>query len=827
MKLRLILLVLSLLSFLSVSVGGYFYYANLREAAFHEAERQSLNRLVAIKRNLSTFFSENVKPVRVLAGMKEIRAALVRPDAASLARANAMLDYFQRTLGVAVCYLMDRRGDTIASSNRHAADSFVGFNFAFRPYFRQAISGHPSSYLAIGITSKKRGAYYSQPVYGKQKAPLGVVVIKASIGSIEEELGADRDEIVLVTDPAGIIFLSSRKAWLNHTVQQLSSVQADKIRQSAQFGPGPWPWTGLTFKGPNTAVNAAGVEYMTHRLTLNKFPGWQVINLRSLKAITKTVSDPIIKITGQIILILLLFIGLAVGILYRKASQELTRRREAELALRQGQERYRSLYNNTPAMLHSVDPSGCLLSVSDYWCEMLGYPREAVIGRNILEFHTEASRRYAEETVFPEFRQHGFVKDVSYQFVKKNGEVIDALLCAFGERDDQGHIFRSLSVSIDVTERLKAERALKQAQEELRSYSQDLERQIRKRTREIASIFRYTPAVVYIKDGEGRYTLINPRFEKLFGLSQEEVRGKTDYDIFPKDTADRLKANDSKVLATKLCQQVEEQIPQADGLHTYLSVKFPIYDDYRSISGLCGISMDITEVKKAQDQLRRLSGSIIAGQEKERTAIARELHDELGQMLTALRLDCVWLSERLKGEDGKAGERASGMCCLIDKGIKEVREMAVRLRPGVLDRLGLVDALEWYATDFERRTGITCLFEPDGVPLIPDNVATAAYRIAQEALTNVVRHTNANLATMMLRAEDGVLTLTVSDNGQGFDPTKLPEDEGLGIAGMKERASLVGGKLEVQSQAGQGTSIYFKVPVEPASSSAGSVTGSR
>jgi PAS domain S-box-containing protein len=825
MKLRLILLVLSLLAFLSVSVGGYLYYANLREAAFHEAERQSLNRLLAIKRNLSTFLSENVKPVRVLAGMKEMREALVRPDAASLAQANAMLDHFQSTLGAAVCYLMDRRGNTVASSNRHAPDSFVGVNFGFRPYFQQAIAGHPSSYLAIGITSKKRGAYYSQPVYGKKKASLGVVVIKASIGSIEEELGADRDEIVLVTDPQGIIFISSRKDWLNHTMEQLSSAKTDKIRQSAQFGPGPWSWTGLTFEGPNTTVNAAGVKYMMHRLALDKFPGWQVINLRSLKAITKTVSDPIIEITGQIILILLLFIGLAVGILYRKASQELTRRREAELALRQGEERYRSLYNNTPAMLHSVDPSGCLLSVSDYWCEMLGYRREEVIGRNILEFHTEASRRCAEETVFPEFRQHGFVKDVSYQFVKKNGEVIDALLCAFGERDEQGHIFRSLSVSIDVTERLNAERALKQAQEELHSYSQDLERQIRKRTREIASIFRYTPAVVSIKDGEGRYTLINPRFEKLFGLSQEEVRGKTDYDIFPKETADRLQANDSKVLATKVCQQVEEQIPQADGLHTYLSVKFPIYDDSRKISGLCGISMDITEVKKAQDQLRRLSGSIIAGQEKERTAIARELHDELGQMLTALRLDCVWLSERLQEADAQAGERAAGMCCLIDRGIKEVREMAVRLRPGVLDRLGLVDALEWYATDFERRTGITCLFEPNGAPLIPDKVATAAYRIAQEALTNVVRHTNANLVNMILQAEDGVLTLIVADNGQGFDPAKLPEEEGLGIAGMRERASLVGGELEVQSQAGKGTSVYFRVPVAPASSWASPDTG--
>ncbi|MBI4642161.1 MAG: PAS domain S-box protein, partial [Deltaproteobacteria bacterium] len=739
MKLRLILLILALLSFLSASAGGYLYYASLKEAAFHEAERQSLNRLVAIKRNLSTFLSENVKPARVLAGMKEIREALARPDAASVAQANAMLDYFQKTLGVEVCYLMDRRGNTAASSNRHAPDSFVGVNFAFRPYFQQAISGAPSSYLALGITSKKRGAYYGHPVYGKKEAPLGVVVIKASIEHIEEELGADRDEIVMVTDPSGIIFISSRDDWLNHTIQQLSSERAAKIAQSVQFGVGPWPWMGLTLRGPHAAVDAAGEEYLMHQLELDSYPGWHVIHLKSLKAIAKTVSDPIMRITGHIILVLLLLIGLAVGILYRRASRELTRRQEAEMALRKSEERYRTLYKNTPAMLHSVDPSGSLLSVSDYWCEMLGYLREEVIGRNILEFHTEASRRYAEETVFPDFLNKGFVKDVSFQFVKKSGEIIDLLLSAFAERDDKGNIFRSLSVSIDVTEQLKAERALKQAQEELSSYSQDLERQIRKRSREIASILKYTPAVIYIKDRDGRYTLINPRFEKLFGLSQEEVRGKTDYDIFPKETADQLKANDSKVLATKVCQQVEEQIPQADGLHTYLSVKFPIYDDSRAISGLCAISTDITEVKKAQDQLRRLSGSIIAGQEKERTAIARELHDELGQMLTALRLDCVWLSERLKGRDAMAKGRASGMCSLIDKGIQDVREMAVRLRPGVLDRLGLEDALEWYTADFERRTGITCFFERDGAPLIPDNVATAAYRIAQEALTNVTR----------------------------------------------------------------------------------------
>jgi PAS domain S-box-containing protein len=445
------------------------------------AERQALNRLVATKRNLSAFLSENVKPVRVLAGMKEIREALMRTDAASLAQANGMLDHFQKTLGAEVCYLMDLQGNTVASSNRHASDSFVGINFAFRPYFQKAISGTPTSYLAIGITSKRRGAYYSHPVNGKKEAPLGVGVIKASIEHIEEELSSDLDEIILVTDPLGIIFISTRQDWLNHTIRQLSPEDTARIARSVQFGEGPWPWTGLTLRGHRSVVDAAGNDYLMHQLELDRYPGWNVVHLRSFKAITKTVSDPIIRITGHIILTLLLFIGLAVGILYRKASKELTWRKEAEMALRQSEARYRSLYNNTPAMLHSVDPTGNLLSVSDYWCEMLGYRREEVIGRKISEFHTEESWRYAEEAVFPGFLENGFVKDVPFRIKKKSGEIIDVLLSAFGERDDQGNLVRSLSVSIDVTERLKAERALKQAKEELSRYSQDLERQIRKR----------------------------------------------------------------------------------------------------------------------------------------------------------------------------------------------------------------------------------------------------------------------------------------------------------------------------------------------------------
>ena len=142
MKLRVILMVLSLLAFLSASTGGYLYYTSLKKSAFKEAERQAVARVHTIKKNLSSFLSENIKPVRALSGMKEFRQTLIQPeDKNSLNNANIILDHFNKTLEVEVCYLMDPGGNTIASSNRDATDSFVAKNFDFRPYFQQAIQG--------------------------------------------------------------------------------------------------------------------------------------------------------------------------------------------------------------------------------------------------------------------------------------------------------------------------------------------------------------------------------------------------------------------------------------------------------------------------------------------------------------------------------------------------------------------------------------------------------------------------------------------------------------------------------------------------------------
>ena len=814
MKLRLILLILSLMAFVFASAGGYFYYSSFKESAFRVAESETVIRLERINKNLSLLLSEYNKPVRILAGMEELQELLSRPGQEALAAVNRVLDRFRNTLKADVCYLMDNTGNTVASSNRNDPDSFVGQNFSFRPYFQMAIRGQAASYLAVGTTSGKRGVYFSYPLYGYGKeSPDGIVVIKGSIEMIEREIGFTGDEIVMVTDPNGVIFISNQPDWLYKTAWSISQETASEIAASRQFGSGPWDWIGLEMTDEEYVVDRVGQKYLHHQIEMDNYPGWKVNHLLEMNKITHKAFKPLVVFVRPIVLALFVVMCLSVFMLYRQASLEIRQRKAAEEALRESDARYRSLYPNTPAMLHSINRKGEIVSISNYWSEMLGYSEQEVIGRKLTDFFTEESKKYAEETVFPEFFKKGYCTDVPYRFTKKNGEVIDILLSAIGDRDEKGDIVRTLAVSIDVTERNRALEALRKAKEELANYSRDLERQVSIRTREITNILKYTPDVVYVKDREGRYILVNSRFEELFGVSNEEVRGKTDYQIVSKEVADEFRRNDLQVLQQGKSMQVEEQVQHNNEIHTYLSVKFPVYDEAGAVNGVCGISTDITAVKKAQDQLRRLSGRIMASQEKERAAIARELHDELGQVLTALRMDAVWMQDRLKDSDPKIVERALTMCDLIDKTIKDIRSIAIRLRPGVLDDLGLVDALEWLTSDFENRSGITCVFEHANVPELHETVATAAYRICQEAITNVARYADSSRVSVVLKADKNILSLSVRDDGKGLDTSDLVGFEGVGIAGMRERAMLAGGNLEVMSDTGKGCHVLFKVPI--------------
>src|SRR3989339_311876 len=459
----------------------------------------------------------------------------------------------------------------------------------------------------------------------------------------------------------------------------------------------------------------------------------------------------------------------------QQLKQEIEERKRTEAELEQTKDYLENVIANSVDAIGIVDRQGKFILWNRRAEEIYGYELEELADKTAFELYADPDEL---DRMLGRLRRDGVVREFEILMKKKD------------------------------------EAALKYAQSELRRYSSDLERQVREQTREINSILRYTPSVVYIKDREGRYTLVNSRYEELFKISQEQIRGKCDHDMFPRALADQIRASDLQVLALRRPFQAEEAMPPPDGRRTYLSVKFPLYNEQGAPTGLCGIATDITELKKAQDQLRRLSGSIMANQEKERKAIARELHDELGQVLTALRMDAVWLSERLQPQDPKAGDRALAMCGLIDSTIDEVRGLATRLRPGVLDDLGLIDALEWYIADFAKRTGIACTFKHRQVPNIDGIGVTAAYRIVQEALTNVTRHAAATQVKVSLEPKKGMLTLAVADNGRGFDLQEIASSECLGLAGMRERAGLLGGSLEIRSRPGKGTKVCFKLPAD-------------
>jgi two-component system sensor histidine kinase UhpB len=216
--------------------------------------------------------------------------------------------------------------------------------------------------------------------------------------------------------------------------------------------------------------------------------------------------------------------------------------------------------------------------------------------------------------------------------------------------------------------------------------------------------------------------------------------------------------------------------------------------------------------------LRRLSRHLQVIREKESKGIAREIHDELGQALTALKMDISWLSHKIAEYDGNKDrllEKMVSMSQLVDKTIQVVQKISAELRPGLLDDLGLVPAIEWLAQEFETRSGIKCKtkLEADDTEISPD-CSTAIFRIVQEALTNVARHSQATRVSVRLREKDEKLALTVTDNGVGINRAHILSPESLGIIGMRERLAAFGGELKLKGTPGRGTTLAIQIPVK-------------
>jgi PAS domain S-box-containing protein len=379
----------------------------------------------------------------------------------------------------------------------------------------------------------------------------------------------------------------------------------------------------------------------------------------------------------------------------------------------------------------------------------------------------------------------------------------------------------------------------------------------------VASMLEHLPNMVFVKDAEDlRFVHFNEAGEKLLGYSRSELLGKNDYDFFPKEEADFFTAKDREVLASGRLLEIPEEPLQTrySGVRVLHTKKIPICDSTGRPQYLLGISEDITERKEAErilydtnaelerrvvertaqlmeanrmlqeeiaerhavtERLQDLSVRMIRAQEEERSRIAREVHDDYSQQLAIISIELDRLRQRELGQAGEFGSFCEDLFQKVRQLSGDLHGLSHELHPSKLDHLGLMSAVRSLCSETSRRHNLEVECAGQDVPKsLPQPVALCLYRIAQEALRNVVKHSGARQSKIEISGRPGAIWMRVRDSGKGFDPDLPAAKEGLGLVSMQERVRALGGQMSIESGRSEGTCITIQVPL-PVASSAG------
>jgi PAS domain S-box-containing protein len=348
-------------------------------------------------------------------------------------------------------------------------------------------------------------------------------------------------------------------------------------------------------------------------------------------------------------------------------------------------------------------------------------------------------------------------------------------------------------------------------------------RQERIATAEQAALLELTQDSVFVIDLEGRVQFWSRGAEAMLGYSKAEASGKIAHDLLCTDFPEPF----SEIVATlmRIGHWEGDLIKTAkDGRRVVMAGRWALQKGKRGQPPrMLVVNSDITERRRGEEllvlqteQLRALAGRLQGVREEDRKRVARDLHDQIGQILTAIKMDMSWMGRHLPESASEVLARLKESIQLIDYGVKTVRTICSGLRPGVLDDLGLAAAIEWQANEFASRNGVICRVSVPPVDLHHDgDRATATFRIFQECLTNVIRHAKAKSVRVVLAQEDDNIVLIVEDDGIGFCEADLSRSLGcLGLLGMKERAQFCGGDVHISSSPGKGTTVTVRVPAD-------------
>ena len=479
----------------------------------------------------------------------------------------------------------------------------------------------------------------------------------------------------------------------------------------------------------------------------------------------------------------------------KKMQQEIIERKRAEEALRDSEIRFRRV---TEAAFEgiAVTERGRLIDVTKKLAKLFGYQRNELIGKSI------------SGLIEPNIRDETVVKILSgyslpYESIcmRKDWSTFPVEVCG-KNYSSRG---RDLCVTAirDISKRKLAEKVLQESEEKYKTLTEN----------SLTGIFIHQ---------DGKFVFVNDKFANMHGYKPEELLQKEHLLLVHPDERKILKDIAIKRLEGKpVPHQYEVRRITKDGKTIWCEMMVTLIQ-YKGKPAIMGNVIDTTErklvetaIKKSEEQLRNLTTYLQRVGEIERTNIAREIHDELGQTLTVLKMDLSWLRKRLPEDQISVRERTDTMSQLINRTIQTVKKISTALRPGLLDDLGLAAAIEWQAEEFQQRTGIRCniTIEPKDITFDKDR-NTAIFRILQETLTNVARHAEASGVKVSLKQRDGQIELKVRDNGKGITEEQISNPKSFGLIGIRERVKIFGGSNMMKGIANKGTVMTVKIPLQ-------------
>jgi len=486
---------------------------------------------------------------------------------------------------------------------------------------------------------------------------------------------------------------------------------------------------------------------------------------------------------------------------------DITEQYKAEEALHESEERFRTAFQHSASGMCLTAMQGNFLQVNKALCQMLGYSSEELLNTTFAQITHPDDLSLSYNFVDSAIGEKGKTLHFEKRYLKKNGDVIWTEVSSSLLSDAKKKPLYFITQIIDITERKRAEK----------------ERQ------KFVMLADSSSEFIGMCDLDFKPLYVNPAGVRMVGLTDMEAacRVKVQDYFFPEDQRFITEEFFPRVLH-KGHGDVEIrlrhfQTGKAIWMFYYL---FSVREADGTAIGWATVSRDITErkraeeeIKKSHEELRALSAHLQNVREDERKNLAREMHDEVGQILTSIKMNLSLIKRQVEDNEKKLqtkelDEEIKSMSKMVDHAVVRVRKMITELRPELLDKLGLIPALEWYTEEYAKETKIKCSFKGDFEELSLDHtIELTIFRIVQEALTNVARHSTASNVIVSIKKSENEIVVEIVDNGIGISEERLLGDKSFGLLGMRERANLVGGKIEISGIAGKGTTVKLVISV--------------